>query len=66
MRTFLSQEATARCSETGENETSEILSSGGSLSGTSFDISPWVGLLGVLDAGVELKSDISKDEGIKK
>ena len=58
MRTFLSQEATARCSETGEKDTSDILSSGGSFRGTSFEISPWVGLLGVLEAGVEPKSDI--------
>ena len=64
MRTFLSQEATARCSETGENETSDMLSSGGSFSGTSFDISPCVGLLGVLEAGVEPKSDILRDGGV--
>ena len=64
MRTFLSQEATARCSETGEKETSDMLSSGGSLSGTSFDMSPCVGLLGVLDAGVEPKSDILRSEEI--
>lgn len=42
MRTFLSHDATARCSDWGENEISEMLSSGGLLSVTSFEISPVV------------------------
>lgn len=42
MRTFLSHEATARCSDCGENEMSEMLSSGGLLNATSFDMSPVV------------------------
>jgi len=42
MRTFLSQEATARCSDTGENERSEMPSSGGEARGTSLEMSPLV------------------------
>jgi hypothetical protein len=42
MRTFLSQEATARCSDCGENERSEMLSSGGDCRATSLDRSPRV------------------------
>ncbi len=42
MRTFLSQEATARCSEMGEKARSEMLSSGGAVRVTSFDMSPVV------------------------
>lgn len=42
MRTFLSQEATARCSDTGENERSEMPSSGGDVRGTSLEMSPLV------------------------
>ena len=42
MRTFLSHDATARCSDWGENEMSEMPSSGGLLSTTSFEMSPVV------------------------
>lgn len=42
MRTFLSHDATAKCSLTGEKRRSEILSSGGWLSCTSFEMSPVV------------------------
>lgn len=42
MRTFLSHDATARCSDCGENEMSEIPSSGGLLNATSFEMSPVV------------------------
>ena len=42
MRTFLSHDATAKCSDCGENERSEMPSSGGLLSATSFDMSPVV------------------------
>ena len=42
MRTFLSQDATAKWSLMGENARSETLSSGGWLSGISFDKSPSV------------------------
>lgn len=42
MRTFLSQEATAKCSDTGENERSEMPSSGGEARGTSLEMSPLV------------------------
>lgn len=42
MRTFLSHDATAKCSLAGENRISEILSSGGRLSGTSLEMSPVV------------------------
>ena len=42
MRTFLSHDATARCSLCGEKEISEMLSSGGWLRATSFFISPCV------------------------
>ena len=42
MRTFLSHDATARCSDWGENEISDMPSSGGLLSATSFEMSPVV------------------------
>ena len=42
MRTFLSHDATARCSDWGENEISEMPSSGGLMSATSFEMSPVV------------------------
>jgi len=42
MRTFLSHDATARCSDCGEKAKSEIPSSGGLLSAISFEISPVV------------------------
>lgn len=42
MRTFLSHDATAKCSDCGENDRSEIPSSGGLLNATSFEISPVV------------------------
>ena len=42
MRTFLSHDATAKCSDIGEKERSEMLSSGGLESWTSFVISPVV------------------------
>ena len=42
MRTFLSHEATAKCSDCGENERSDMLSSGGLLSATSLEMSPVV------------------------
>ena len=58
MRTLLSHDATLRKSAVGENASSEMLSSGGVLSATSFEMSPVV--LGVLlEAVVVLvKSDI--------
>jgi hypothetical protein len=46
MRTLLSQDATLRKSAVGEKASSEMLSSGGEASGTSFEMSPVV--LGVL------------------
>jgi hypothetical protein len=42
MRTFLSHEDMARWSDWGEKERSEMLSSGGLLNATSFEISPVV------------------------
>lgn len=42
MRTFLSQDATAKCSDWGENLRSEIPSSGGEVSAMSLEISPVV------------------------
>lgn len=42
MRTFLSHEATARCSDWGEKEMSDMPSSGGLLSAMSFEMSPVV------------------------
>ena len=42
MRTFLSHDATARCSDCGENERSDMPSSGGLLNATSLEISPVV------------------------
>ena len=42
MRTFLSHDATARCSLTGEKAKSDTLSSGGELRATSFEMSPVV------------------------
>lgn len=58
MRTLLSHDATLRKSAVGENASSEMLSSGGLLSATSFEMSPVV--LGVLLAValVLVKSDI--------
>ena len=58
MRTLLSHDATLRKSAVGENASSEMLSSGGLLSATSFEMSPVV--LGVLlaTALVLVKSDI--------
>ncbi len=58
MRTLLSHDATLRKSAVGENASSEMLSSGGLLSATSFEMSPVV--LGVLLAAalVLVKSDI--------
>ena len=58
MRTLLSHDATLRKSAVGENASSEMLSSGGVLSATSFEMSPVV--LGVLLAAVLVlvKSDI--------
>lgn len=57
MRTLLSHDATLRKSAVGENASSEMLSSGGLLSATSFEMSPVV--LGVLLAAAPvLKSDI--------
>ena len=59
MRTLLYHDATLRKSAVGENASSEMLSSGGVLSATSFEISPVV--LGVpVAAAVVLveKSDI--------
>lgn len=38
----MSHDATARCSDWGENEISEMLSSGGLLSAMSFEMSPVV------------------------
>ena len=62
MRTFLSQDATARCSLAGEKRRSEILSSGGIVRATSFEISPevlfWAVVAGVVPT--EPKSDISR------
>jgi hypothetical protein len=59
MRTLLSHDATLKKSAVGEKASSEMLSSGGDVSWTSFEMSPVV--LGVLLAGaldaVE-KSDI--------
>ena len=58
MRTLLSHDATLRKSAVGENASSEMLSSGGVLSATSFEMSPVV-LGAVLEAAVVLvKSDI--------
>lgn len=42
MRTFLSHDATARCSDWGENLRSEIPSSGGEVRVMSFEMSPVV------------------------
>ena len=58
MRTLLSHDATLRKSAVGENASSEMLSSGGVLSATSFEMSPVV--LGVLLEAVLVlvKSDI--------
>jgi len=58
MRTLLSHDATLRKSAVGENASSEMLSSGGLLSATSFEMSPVV--LGVVLAAapVLVKSDI--------
>jgi hypothetical protein len=58
MRTLLSHDATLRKSAVGENASSEMLSSGGVLSATSFEMSPVV--LGVVLAAalVLVKSDI--------
>jgi len=57
MRTLLSHDATLRKSAVGENASSEMLSSGGLLSATSFEMSPVV--LGVLAVALVLvKSDI--------
>lgn len=50
MRTLLSHDATLRKSAVGEKASSEMLSSGGEASGTSFEMSPVV--LGVLLAVV--------------
>lgn len=51
MRTFLSHDDTARWSDCGENERSDMLSSGGLLSVTSFEISP---VVLAADAALEL------------
>lgn len=42
MRTFLSHDATAKCSDCGEKLISEMPSSGGLLSATSLEMSPVV------------------------
>lgn len=42
MRTFLSHDATARCSDCGEKDRSEMPSSGGLLNARSFEMSPVV------------------------
>jgi hypothetical protein len=60
MRTFLSHDATARCSLAGEKRRSEILSSGGEVRATSFEMSPVVLLAAVEVFAVAPKSpDIS-------
>ena len=64
MRTFLSHDATARCSDCGENASSDMLSSGGEVSVMSPEVSPVAVALVVLVAGVEPKSpDIIVDDG---
>ena len=59
MRTFLSHDATARCSLWGEKAIWEMLSSGGWLRGMSFLISPWV--LFAAAAAVPKRPDIVVD-----
>lgn len=51
MRTFLSHDAMARWSDCGENERSEMLSSGGLFNATSLEISP---VVLAADAALEL------------
>ena len=59
MRTFLSHDATARCSETGEKRRSEMLSSGGEDNSTSLEMSPVV--LVVVEAAEEAAEPKSVD-----
>lgn len=54
MRTFLSHDATAMCSVWGENLIAEMLSSGGDVSATSFEMSP-------VDCEALLASDAAAD-----
>ena len=56
MRTLLSQDATARCSEVLEKHRSWILSSGGVERGKSLEISPWVAGAALLVAALPPKS----------
>jgi hypothetical protein len=58
MRTLLSHDATLRKSAVGENASSEMLSSGGLLSATSFEMSPVVLGAPLAAAPVLVKSDI--------
>ena len=65
MRTFLSHDATARCSDCGENASSDMLSSGGEVSVISLEISPVAFVVLVVPVEVlEPKSpDIIADDG---
>lgn len=58
MRTFLSHDATAKCSDTGENERSDMLSSGGAVKATSLEISPSVALELELEEAVPKRPDM--------
>lgn len=61
MRTFLSHEATARCSLVGEKRRSEMPSSGGALRATSLEMSPVVFVWPAeADDAPAPKSDIGK------
>ena len=64
IRTFLSHDETARCSDCGEKERSDMPSSGGLLNATSFEMSPVVLFAAALDvAAVPKRPDIVRKWG---
>jgi hypothetical protein len=67
MRTFLSHDATAKCSDCGENDRSEMPSSGGLLNATSFEISPVVLFAAAaFDAALPKRPDIMLEMRVGK